>query len=57
MNHTKLTVEQGEAILTQSLVKTSLRRLDMNIGNHWDGSEIDRELVARARLVIEDIWM
>ena len=55
MNRTELTVKQMEAILTQSLVKTSLRRLEMNMGDDWDDLEIDRELVARARLVIEVI--
>ena len=52
MNHTKLTVEQGEAILTQSLVKTSLRRLQIR------GVRVrDKNLVARAKLVIGELLM
>ena len=47
MDGTKLTVEQKKAILTHSLVKTSLRRLEMRRVRL-----MDNDLVARARLAI-----
>ena len=48
-----LTGEQVEAILTQSLVKTSLRRLEMR-----GVRGLDEDLVARASLAIGqlDVW-
>ena len=51
--NTRLTVEQVEAILTQSLVKTSLRRLEMR-----GVRGLDEDLVARASLAIGqlDVW-
>ena len=54
MNKTELTVLQMETILTQSLLKTSLRKLEMFY--HLDDSRIDEMLVARARLVIKQLY-
>ena len=53
MYRTQLTVKQVEAVLTQSLVKTSLRKLVME-GNE-ENSELDEDLVARARLAIGEL--
>ena len=50
MEDTQLTVQQGEAILTQSLVKTSLRRLNMGGVLGLDGG-----LVGRAELAIGEL--
>ena len=47
-------IEQVEAILRQSLVKTSLKKLGM-----WgsvEDTELDEDLVARARLAIEELY-
>ena len=49
----ELTQEQGEAILTQSLVKTSLRSLMMM--KDWQDWRIIADLEERARLVIQEI--
>ena len=53
MHKTQLTVKQVETVLTRSLVKTSLRRLVME-GNE-ENSELDEDLVARARLVVGEL--
>ena len=53
MHKTQLTVKQVETVLTRSLVKTSLRRLVME-GNE-ENSELDEDLVARARLAVGEL--
>ena len=59
MYRTQLTFKQAEAILTQSLVKTSLRKLefseDWNSFPDNDPEDVDEDLVARARLVIGEL--
>ena len=57
-----MTLEQVEAILTQSLVKTSLRSLEISSVEGPDGllmdledMGMDEEFVARARFVIGKI--
>ena len=59
---TELTLEQVEAILTQSLVKTSLRSLEISSVEGPDGllmdledMGMDEEFVGRARFVIGKI--
>ena len=50
---TEITKEQVEAILTQSLMKTSLRCLKM--GNRWQDFGLDEHLVERARFAIGEL--
>ena len=50
LHDTQLSKQQAEAILSQSLRKTSLRRLGMK----YEG--LDENLVARARLVINNVF-
>ena len=50
---TELTVQQAEAILTQSLVKTSVRSLRMGV-HRVPG--LDEDLVGRARLAIRNLY-
>ena len=50
LHDTQLSKQQAEAILSQSLRKTSLRRLVMK----YEG--LDENLVARARLVINNVF-
>ena len=60
MCFTLLTVEQSEAVLTQSLVNTSLRKLEMYEDREDFLDEncedlLNDDLVAKARLVIGEL--
>ena len=63
MFRTQLTFQQAEAVLTQSLVKTSLGKLefseDWNSFPDKDPEDVDEELVARTRMVIGELrkWL
>ena len=53
MSGSKLRLEQVEAILTQSLVKTQLKTLDLGLVQ----GGLQEDLVARAKLVIRNVYV
>ena len=53
MSGSKLSLEQVEAILSQSLVKTSLKTLDLGLVQ----GGLQEEMVARAKLVIRNVYV
>ena len=56
LHNTQLSKQQAEAFLTESLLKTSLRKLDLRFAYVFDVFDVlDKELVARTRLAIRSL--